>query len=157
MCTCRDIALFAAKRARDRVGLERALFEEAGAPEATAGGGAVDEARLALQDAAKLSNVATQVAGKRPVQGVAVSPDSGTLATADWSGIVTFWRLDESLTFLNNSQVCLLPTVLVSLLVRLCTCMRGEAWSERQQSALQRRRPPVLPCLAMQRCGRRLH
>lgn len=105
----RDIAHFAAKRARDRLDFERALYEESTAsdPDAT-NTEAIDEARLTLQDAAKLTNAATQVAGKRPVQGVGVSPDSGTLAAADWNGIVSFWRLDESLTFLSSVQVWVL-------------------------------------------------
>ena len=46
-----------------------------------------------------------QVAGKRPVQGAAISPDNATLATADWNGIVAFWALDNDISQIRSFQV----------------------------------------------------
>ena len=90
--------MFAAKRAAVRLSGER-LAVEAGAE-----GGGFDEARLALQEATRLANVSSQVGSQRPIQGAAVSPDSGTLATADWAGIVSFWSLEDNVRRLKTVQ-----------------------------------------------------
>lgn len=92
--------MFAAERARERLELERMNAEDAEA--------AVAEQRMVLNDACSLANVSSQVAGKRPVQGAAVSPDNATLVTADWNGVVAFWALDDSITQVKTLQVCTL-------------------------------------------------
>jgi WD40 repeat protein len=94
------VALSSLKCALDRISSEQLLVEDA-----AYGGGAADESRMVLQDAARLTCVSSQVGSKRPIQGVALSPDSGTLATADWNGVVTFWAPEENIRLLKNLQV----------------------------------------------------
>jgi hypothetical protein len=89
---CRRIALFSMKRARQRVSGE----EEGG----------MEEARLVLHDATRLVCVSSQVGSKRPIQGTALSPDSSTLAAADWNGVVSFWAPEGNIRRLKNLQVC---------------------------------------------------
>jgi WD40 repeat protein len=101
ICVYRCIAFFSAKRANVRLEGER-LANDHGGDE----GDIINEAQLVLRDACSLTNVSSQVAGKRPVQGAAISPDNSTLATADWNGIVSFWSLDDNITSVKSFQVC---------------------------------------------------
>jgi WD40 repeat protein len=64
------------------------------------------------------------VAGKRPVQGVAVSPDNATLASADWNGVVSFWALDENMTQVKTFQARRFQL----LKFTLCTAQCAALW-----------------------------
>lgn len=96
---CRKICTFAAQRAYGRLEAQRDAMEDGGV-------GAADERRLVLKDAARLGNVSSQIGGRRPIQGCAISPDGRTVATGDWDGVVSFWELDDQqLGKLKVSQV----------------------------------------------------
>lgn len=94
---CRRICTFAAQRAHGRLEAQRSAAEDGGA-------GAADERRLVMKDAARLGNVSSQVAGRRPLQGCAISPDGSTVATGDWDGVVAFWTLEDKLEKVKVSQ-----------------------------------------------------
>lgn len=95
---CRRICTYAAQRAHGRLEAQRAAAEDGGAA-------AADERRLVMADAGRLGNTSSQIGGRRPLQGCAVSPDGSTVATGDWSGMVAFWTMEDKLERLKVSQV----------------------------------------------------